>query len=156
MIRLITALSLFLIAFTSHADDKSDLASAGEVLDKLHASAAQADWNTYFNLYTTDGIFLGTDVTERWTIEQFKKYASDSKGWVYTKRERHMSLTPAKNAIWFDEILDSKNYGTSQGSGLLVRTEGGWRIAQYHLTFPMPNDLAEDFTNKIKAFEAKK
>ena len=55
---------------------------------------------------------------------------------------------------WFDELLDSKSYGTSRGTGTLVLTADGWRVSQYALTFPSPNDLAKDMTGKIKAFEA--
>ncbi len=155
MIKTLIALSLLLVSFVSVADDKADLKAADTVLDNLHDAAAKADWDHYFSLYSDDAIFLGTDVSERWTMAQFKGYATPTKGWIYTKRERHMALTPDKNTIWFDEVLDSAKYGTSQGSGLLVRTTSGWRIAQYHLTFPMPNDLAGDFTAKIKAFEGK-
>lgn len=155
MFKSLFALSLLFVSCASYADDKADLIAADTVLDNLHDAAAKADWDRYFALYTKDGIFLGTDVSERWTIDQFKGYASGSKGWIYTKRERHTAITPDKNTIWFDEVLNSAKYGTSQGSGLLVRTESGWRIAQYHLTFPMPNDLAGDFTAKIKKFEGK-
>jgi hypothetical protein len=56
---------------------------------------------------------------------------------------------------YFDEILESKSYGTSRGTGVLVKTRAGWKIAQYALTFPIPNDLAKDTTDRIKAYEAK-
>lgn len=155
MIKSLISICMLFISWVSVADDKADLMAADTVLNNLHDAAAKADWDRYFALYTEDGIFLGTDVSERWTMTQFKGYAMPTKGWVYTKRERHTAITADKNTIWFDEVLDSVSYGTSQGSGLLVRTEDGWRIAQYHLTFPMPNDLAKDFTAKIKAFEGK-
>ena len=56
---------------------------------------------------------------------------------------------------WFDELLDSQSYGTSRGTGTLVLTPDGWKVSQYALTFPIPNDLAKDMTSTIKAFEAK-
>jgi hypothetical protein len=34
---------------------------------------------------------------------------------------------------------------------VLIRTSDGWRIAQYHLTIPIPNDLAAELTTRIKA-----
>ena len=55
---------------------------------------------------------------------------------------------------WFDEVLDSQSYGTSRGTGVLIRGAKGWRVAQYHLTFPIPNDLAGEMTGRIKAHEA--
>jgi hypothetical protein len=35
---------------------------------------------------------------------------------------------------------------------VLVRTGRGWRISQYNLTIPIPNDLAGEFTARIKDF----
>lgn len=39
---------------------------------------------------------------------------------------------------------------------MLIKTAHGWRIAQYALTFPIPNELAKDMTDRIKSDEAKK
>ena len=51
-------------------------------------------------------------------------------------------------------MLDSQSYGTSRGTGVLVLDEdGAWKIAQYALTFPMPNDLATELTGRIRGFE---
>ena len=44
--------------------------------DGLHQDAHEGNFETYFNRYTSDAIFLGTDKTERWTIEEFKAYAN--------------------------------------------------------------------------------
>ncbi|VAV93374.1 hypothetical protein MNBD_ALPHA06-1089 [hydrothermal vent metagenome] len=130
-----------------------------KVLDDLHQFAAQAKAEAYFNQFTEDAIFIGTDVTERWNIAQFKEYAapifSKGRGWKYTPRQRHISLSPMSNIAWFDEILDSKTYGTSRGTGTLVRSKDGWKISQYQLTFPIPNQLASDITSMIKTFESK-
>ena len=54
---------------------------------------------------------------------------------------------------WFDEMLWNEKYGTCRGTGVLVLTEQGWRIAQYHLTFPIPNELSAEFTSRIKELE---
>jgi ketosteroid isomerase-like protein len=128
-------------------------------LDSFHAAAARADGRAYFNLFAKDGVFIGTDASERWTVDQFKAYAepyfSQGKGWVYTPREgaRHITLNAAGDIAWFDELLDSASYGTSRGTGVLVREKGEWKIAQYALTFPIPNDLAKELTAQIKAHE---
>lgn len=134
------------------ADDKSEVSV---VLDKLHTYAAEAEWDNYFALYTDNATFLGTDVTERWDKPTFEAYARPTDGWVYKMRERHIDFTPDGDTAWFDEVLDSLNYGTSRGTGVLIRTEGGWKIAQYHLVFPIPNDLASGITQQIQTFEAR-
>jgi hypothetical protein len=143
--------SVFLISGITVADDKADISA---VLDQLHDNAATASWDAYFDLYAKDAIFLGTDVSERWEKSVFQSYASQTKGWVYIKRERHIGLTPDGNSAWFDEVLDSKNYGTSRGTGVVIRTPNGWKILQYNLTFPIPNDLAAGITQQIQTFEA--
>ena len=130
-------------------------------LDTLHEAASRADGKRYFDLYTRDAIYIGTDAAERWTIDQFRAYAepyfAKGKGWTYKPRERHIVVTdnPCKCIAWFDELLDSESYGTSRGAGVVVLQDGQWKVAQYALTFPMPNDLAKGFTDQIKAFEAK-
>jgi len=147
-----------IIALTSlmgtyiHADDKQDVST---VLNSYHSAAAEADWNTYFSLTSDDFVFLGTDVNERWDKPSFKGFASQTKGWIYHLRDRNINFTPDGNSAWFDEVLDSLNYGTSRGTGVLIRTNNGWKISQYHLTFPIPNDLAAEFTQQIQTFEAK-
>jgi hypothetical protein len=37
---------------------------------------------------------------------------------------------------------------------VLIRSDDGWKISQYHLTFPIPNELAGKVTDEIKAFES--
>ncbi|WP_417450558.1 nuclear transport factor 2 family protein [Kordiimonas sp.] len=149
---LIAIIIFFSTSIVSHAGE-NDKGSVSNVLDKFHAAAATADWDTYFALFSKEAIFLGTDAAERWDIPTFKSYAEPSDGWVYTMRERHINLTPDGNSAWFDELLTSQKYGTSRGTGVLIRTKTGWKISQYHLTFPIPNDLAAGITQQIQVFE---
>lgn len=148
-------LTLLLMPLTSACAADSDKQNVSKVLDTLHQAAADADWNVYFDLYLDNSTFLGTDVSERWDKDTFKKYASNSSGWVYVLRERNIDITPDGNSAWFDEVLDSEKYGTSRGTGVLIRTDSGWKVAQYHLTFPLPNDLAAGITQQIQSFEEK-
>ena len=99
----------------------------------------------YFNLYTDNAVFLGTDITERWTIEAFKAYAQarfdQGTGWTYTPQSRHLYFSPDKKTAWFDEILHNERFGECRGTGVLVKIDDQWKIAQYHLTVPIPNAL---------------
>ena len=139
-------------ALPAQADDKADVSA---VLDELHDAASKADWPRYFALYTDDAIFLGTDITERWDKPTFQAYAGASNGWTYRVTERNIDLTPDGDHAWFDENLANEKYGTSRGTGVVIRTPSGWKIAQYHLVFPIPNDLAEGITQQIQTFEAR-
>ncbi len=145
---------LFLIYQPAQADDP--IKAADTVLTNFHQAASEAAWDKYFSLLTDDSIFIGTDVGERWDKPTFRGYASKTKGWTYTKRERHIDISTDGNTAWFDEILDNLNYGTSRGTGVMIRTNNGWKIIQYHLTFPIPNDLAAGITQEIQTFEARK
>jgi hypothetical protein len=156
----IAALALALLAPPALAASPEE-AAVGQVLDAFHAAAAHGDYNGYFDLFTPDGVFIGTDAAERWSVPEFKAYAkapfAAGKGWVYHPRERHVTIAPVacRCVAYFDEILDSQSYGTSRGTGVLLRSRHGWKISQYALTFPIPNDLAKDMTGRIKVYEAK-
>lgn len=153
MRKIILCLALSLFISLPGIADKEQRSQVSQTLDAFHAAASEADWDTYFGLMSEDAIFLGTDASERWDIPTFKGYALPTNGWTYVMRERHINFTPDGNSAWFDELLDNEKYGTSRGTGVLIRTENGWKISQYHLTFPIPNDLAAGFTKQIQMFE---
>jgi len=139
------------------ADTREEEAAAA-VLDTLHQAASKADGAVYFDLFTPDATYIGSDVTEHWSIAEFRSYAEPyfarGRGWTYTPRSRSLTLAPldCRCVVWFDEALDSANYGTSRGTGVLVRSDDGrWRVALYALTFPIPNALARDMTARISA-----
>jgi len=133
---------------------QSDRDAVNNVLDNIHKLASEADFEGYFNLYTPDAIFLGTDATERWTIDEFKGYAKPSfdrgQGWTYVSTERHIYLAPDGNAAWFDERLDNEGFGECRGTGALVKTNGTWKVTQYNLTVPIPNDLLRSVAGQIR------
>jgi len=138
---------------TAARADKERLASAA--IDALHAAASRADADAYFAIFAPDAIFLGTDATERWTVEQFRAWAapyfSRGQGWTYVLTERHVFLSAAGDVAWFDERLHNDKYGEVRGSGVLVDGPHGWRIAQYNLAMPVPNELAADLVTRIRA-----
>jgi hypothetical protein len=125
-----------------------------EILNQFHAAASKADGTVYFALFAPEGVFIGTDATERWTVAQFRSYAAPhfakGKGWTYVPRTRHVELAPQGDVAWFDEILDNTSYGVCRGSGVLRKIGGDWRISQYHLTLPIPNELAGKVVKLIR------
>ncbi|MEL4402603.1 nuclear transport factor 2 family protein [Shewanella algae] len=128
-------------------------AHAASVLDKLHQSAANADWDSYFSLFSPDAGFIGTDASEYWNMVEFEQYARATKGWTYQSSSRR--LVQHGDVIVFDELLDSQSYGLGRGTGTLVKTEQGWQILQYSLSFPIPNALAPRITDQIKLYRKK-
>jgi hypothetical protein len=49
---------------------------------------------------------------------------------------------------WFSELLTTW-MGVCRGSGIVVQTPNGWRIAQYHLSVTVPNEIIGDFLKLI-------
>ncbi len=115
-----------------------------QVLDDFHDAAAKADERRYFGHLADEAVFLGTDATERWTKEAFRRYCKPyfdkGQGWLYVVKERHIHLAASGQTAWFDEMLENKKNGLCRGSGVLVKVGEDWRIAQYNLSIPIPNE----------------
>lgn len=151
---IVLLLSGVVMSEVCRADNGAASAEVGKTLDQFHAAASKADGPTYFGLFAPEGVFIGTDATERWPVDEFRQYAmpffSKGKGWTYTPGVRHIDLAPSEDVAWFDEILDNKSYGVCRGSGVLRKIGGKWRVSQYHLTIPVPNDLADTVVKMIR------
>jgi hypothetical protein len=132
--------------------------SPAATLDLLHAAASRADGPAYFELFLPDAVFIGTDAAERWDLAAFRAYCEPffarGQGWTYVSTERHIVLAPSGDVAWFDERLQNEKYGETRGSGALVLAGGRWRIAQYVLSFPVPNELAADLVERVRALPA--
>ena len=142
------------------AGDLADTEAAIDtVLSTLHQAAADADGEVYLGLFAEDAVFMGTDATERWSVAELKAFAepyfSQGRGWTYLMKERNIFVSSNGQTAWFDESLWNDTYGTRRGTGVLVLTDGAWRIVQYNLVFPIPNDLARGFAKKIKEYESR-
>jgi len=153
---ILLGLGVVLSSLTLRAQSPDGIFAQGAVsvvLDGFHAAAAAADEEKYFAALTPDAVFLGTDATERWTKDEFRKFAhpyfAGGKAWTYKAVSRWISFSPDRRVAWFDELLDSPHLGTCRGSGVLISTPGGWRIAQYNLSIPIPNELADSVTKQI-------
>lgn len=123
-------------------------------LDGFHAAAAAADEEKYFSCFAADAVFLGTDATERWTRDEFRKWAhpyfARGKAWTYTPKSRWIAFSPDRRMAWFDELLDNASLGTCRGSGVLVLTSEGWKIEQYNLAIMVPNDASDSVVKTIR------
>ena len=137
----IVLLALLILSQNSWAQEKLDV-----LLNGLHQDAHEGNYETYFERYTSDAVFLGTDKTERWTIQEFKEYAkpafADGHGWTYEVVERNWE--GSGDTRWFDEILFNEKYGHCRGTGVVELINDEWKIAHYSLTLLIPNDIAAE------------
>ncbi|MEM7519043.1 MAG: nuclear transport factor 2 family protein, partial [Planctomycetota bacterium] len=51
-----------------------DRATIASLLDDFHDAAARADLERYFGHFAPNGVFIGTDATERWPVEEFRAF----------------------------------------------------------------------------------
>ena len=137
-------LTSLVFIFIISADEQR--ASTDELLDGLHRDAHEGNFQTYFARFIPDAIFLGTDKTERWTIEEFKTYAkpafADGHGWTYRVIERNWE--GGGDVRWFDEILFNEKLGYCRGTGVVKLIDNEWKIAHYSLTMLVPNEIAAE------------
>ena len=140
------------ICNTLNAQDKAK-EQINTTLDAWHKAAAEANYNSYFDALTDDAIFIGTDATENWNKKAFqtfaKPYFDKGKAWNFTSLERHIYFSNDKKMAWFDELLNTQ-MKICRGSGVLILSNGKWKIKHYVLSMTIPNDTTDDVI-KIKA-----
>ena len=144
------AISVSAIAQSPDAKAKADIS---KVLDDWHKAAADGNFNGYFGAFSKDGIFIGTDASENWNLDQFKAfskpYFDKGKAWDFKPVERHIFVSADGKTAWFDELLDTW-MKLCRGSGVLVKHGNEWKIAHYVLSMTVPNDVVQESV-KIKA-----
>jgi ketosteroid isomerase-like protein len=152
LLNLTVLFSCFILA-AQNVDHKK---SAHLLLDQWHEAAAQADFDTYFSLMTSDAVFIGTDATENWQLADFKAfskpYFDQGKAWSFSAIERNVYLTDS--IIYFDELLDTQ-MGICRGSGVIKMEDGNWKIAHYVLSIAVPNDQVSTLTQLKKGWDQK-
>jgi len=143
---------VFFIIFNINADDQHNIDA---LIDGLHKDAHDGNFDSYFSRYSSDAIFLGTDKTERWTIEEFKAYArpafNDGHGWTYSVVERNWE--GSGDMRWFDEILFNEKLGHCRGTGVIQLINNEWKIAHYALTMLIPNEIAAEVGRQSQKVE---
>ena len=128
------------------------LSEVNDLIDGWHGAAAAADEDTFFGSMTTDGIYIGTDISERWTVSEMRvwaqKYFDREVPWTFEANNRNITFNSEENMGWFDETLDTW-MGACRGSGVVVKTNNGWKIKQYHLSIAVPNDKVDSYLKLI-------
>lgn len=153
---ILISLSFFLISLCF--SQVRDTAAVAHTVDKWHFSAANADFNTYFDLLHTESIFIGTDATERWNKPEFMEYAKPhfdkGRAWDFKCLVRFVNFSLDGQTAWVDELLDTQ-MKICRGSVVLVLERGEWLIKQYVLSITIPNDIVETIV-PLKALQEDK
>ena len=130
--------------------DSTTIAGLEKLMDAWHHAAATADEEVFFGTMSADGIYLGTDATERWLRDSMAVWADPyfqkDVAWAFTPKERFWQLSDDGQTAWFDEHLNSW-MGVVRGSGVLSLepVEGEpdasiWKLRHYNLAMAVPNE----------------
>lgn len=142
-------------------DDRNYLQGCEETLNLLHSYYAHspgADIDKYFSCFSSQGRFLGTDGTESWSMEDYRRYlepffSPEQKvaylPYVPKADSRKFNAFPANSPnpsiVAFDELLEIEGIkAQARGTGSLIwnSDQNKWLIFSYHLSIPVPNEIA--------------
>ena len=147
--------SLLLHSFLLGGYAQAQQAEINLILDDFHLAASEADYDRYFGHLSDESIFFGTDMSERWAKQEFQEYAKphfdEGRGWTYVPTDRNIYVSEDGKMGWFDEVLVNEQYGEVRGTGALILENETWKIVQYHLTLPVPNDLLMTLVEMINS-----
>tara|TARA_B100000508_G_scaffold141026_1_gene145244 strand:- start:16641 stop:17138 length:498 start_codon:yes stop_codon:yes gene_type:complete len=122
-------------------------------LDDWHLNAANAKFKPYFDLFSPNGIYIGTDQKEIWTVEEFKTfskpYFDKGKAWSFEATDRNIYISRSKQVVWFDELL-STWMGTCRGSGVFQYNDSKWELEHYVLSLTVPNEKMDSVIQTIE------
>ncbi len=112
------------------------------MLDSFNLAAANADYKQYFNFFTDDAIFIGTDATEYWNKKSFmiwaKPFFDQKQTWNFKSISRNIYFGKCSDIAWFDELLNTP-MKICRGSGVVVKQNKQWKVQQYVLSATIPN-----------------
>ena len=101
MIRLTIILVLCLVGLAASAQIPEQQVRA--VLDDWHQAASVADEPRYFGHFAPNGVFMGTDPTERWTVAEFRKWAKPQfqrkSAWSFKPRAAYRFFRRSQNGL---------------------------------------------------------
>jgi len=157
---LLLSLWLTFIGCSTPVAEKLDQAverkAINALLDSFNVAAANADFDLYFSYFTKDAVFAGTDATEYWDMDAFKKYAKPyfdaGTTWKFKSVKRNLYIDSLAPVAWFDEVLKTQ-MELCRGSGVLAKTGDGWKLKQYVLSITMPNNLVDSVAILKAPFE---
>ncbi len=129
-------------------EERSLADSVHAFVDAWHVAAAEADEDTFFGSMSEDGIYLGTDASERWprdTFHVWAQFAFDRESaWAFKPYDRELYFSDNNKYVWWEEMLETW-MGPCRGSGVAHFENGRWQIKHYDLAVTIDNDKIEGF-----------
>jgi hypothetical protein len=119
-------------------------------MDSWHLAAAQANAEVFFGMMAENGIYIGTDKTERWLRDELKEWSKKAfereSAWTFTTRERNWQIHEKEGFAIADELLNTW-MGPCRATAVLRLINEHWKIIHYQLSVTIDNDKIEQFKN---------
>jgi hypothetical protein len=148
-----TSLFILLALFPIVLSAQTPKETINQFMDNWHMAAATADEEVFFGSMTEDGIYLGTDKTEKWTRDEMSEWANEyfqrESAWSFTAIDRDVYFSEDGKIAWLNEKLDTW-MGVCKGTAVLVLKENDWKIALYDLSVTIDNEKIDQFLELIK------
>ena len=142
--RLFLALSIWAFTFLGFSQNET----LDQLINQWHQDATGAAFSAYFDVTSSDFIFLGTAPGERWNKDDFqmfcKPYFDKGAAWDFKPFNRKWNYSKDGNIAWFDEDLKTW-MEECRGSGICVKEGADWKIAYYNLHVLIENEKIQEF-----------
>ncbi len=113
---------MLIVLFSCSENTTTSQKEINNILDTWHKAAANSEFDLYFSFFDNQAVFIGTDATENWQVNEFKDfckpYFDKKKTWDFKPIQRNIYRN--NNIAWFDELLDT-HMGICRGSGVLEK-----------------------------------
>jgi hypothetical protein len=115
-------------------------------LNALYQAGIENNATAFLALLSADAVFIGMDGSDRLQGQSLRRFLSErfsqQEGWGYLSRDRELRVSEDGSVAWFEESLAHDALGRGWGSGVMINSSEGWKIAQYNLAVSVPNDTA--------------
>jgi hypothetical protein len=133
-------------------DEQEQAATIDSLVNAWHHAAAVADEVAFFGFMAEDGIYIGTDASERWLRDELKTWSKQffdrETAWDFTPLSRTVTIGPGNRIAWFDETLDTW-MGVCRSTGILEMRNDAWKLVHYQLSIAVPNDKVDAYKKII-------
>jgi ketosteroid isomerase-like protein len=138
-------------------DESPEVQAVKAALRDLHQAGADADAERLFGCFDPDAIIFGTDKSERFTLEEYRRfvepYLAQGHGWTSVPTEQNVYVSEDGNFAWFDERLDKPGFQELRGTGVLRKIDGSWKVLQMNMAFTVPNELAGSLAEMVRELD---
>ncbi len=123
-----------------------------QVLQTLLKSQERGDIESFANCFLHDSsvVHIGTDIDEYFTswrdyLHWIDNFLISRKGQEINSKETRVMLSEDKKTAWYSQLIDTC-YETKgeitriegfRHTGVLIKTENGWKIVQSHISAPL-------------------